>query len=109
MPYGIMHDETKKYILDRASRDNITPKKLHLEPDEGANPTRLVEVSIVIDGTLDEEFTIGSLYAVNVADYLGEHLNEIKSKHDIADWSVEVYAALRTDGDSPIYRITDES
>lgn len=112
MTYGHMHETTKEYLVRRATESNISLFKLNLEPDEGDRaevPNRLVDVSIVIDGGLDEEFTVGALYAVNIADWIGEQLNGIKSQHSIEDWSVEVYNTVRHDGDSPIYRITDES
>lgn len=113
MTYGTIHSTTRDYLTVRAIQSGLDTAKLGLDPsDENIDETVgcTFEISVVYGGALDEEFTVVTEYEVNIADWIAEQCESeaIFNLDDLEyrdEWSVEVYAAERFEGDSPVYSV----
>jgi hypothetical protein len=87
MPYGTIGDETRAYVEMRAAQSNVSDR-IDLESDADDAYT----LDIIYYGALDESFSIGREYAVNVVDWIGEMLTsqEELGALDTCFWEVSI-------------------
>lgn len=89
MPYGTVSDETRKYVEMRAAQGNVSDM-IDLESDAPDAYT----LDIIYWGALDESFSIGRPYAVNVADWVAELLQEQTDSGILETGFWEVYVTV---------------
>lgn len=95
MSYGIMHDATRAYVEQRARQEHRDIAELDLESEA----SDALSLSIVFGGALDEEFDVGYLLAVNVADMIRDQIE----RGDAAQEPWEIY--LSDGNGDTIYRV----
>lgn len=96
MPYGTISDETRKYVEMRAAQSNVLDR-IDLESDAPDAYT----LDIIYWGALDESFSVGCAYAVNVADWVAELLQSQTDSGILETSFWEVYVTQETGaGDS---------
>lgn len=104
-----LRPKTKAYIVHRALQSAVPVAALNLEcnPDEARFD--VVEVSILWEGAVDEDFYMDHLYAVNTADWIGELLlGEYKrSTGDSLGFTVMVHEYVHEDAGSVVYSLTE--
>lgn len=89
MPYGLISDETRKYVEMRASQGNVLDRiDLESEADDAYT------IDVIYWGALDESFSVGRAYAVNVADWVAELLQEQTDSGTLETCFWEVYVTV---------------
>jgi hypothetical protein len=86
MPYGTISDETRAYVETRAAQGNVLDR-IDLESDAPDAYT----LDIIYYGALDESFSVGRLYAENVADWVAELLESQVGSGELETCFWEVY------------------
>lgn len=83
MSYGDILDTTRELLLRRAQQSGVPAEELGLdgsvpESDDDTDwpdTAGFFQVSVIVSGALDEEFTIGpTMYEVNIADWIADEL-----------------------------------
>jgi hypothetical protein len=110
MTYGSVSEETKELLYLRAHQSNLETDKLGLNPDFDYEdpeswPPNLYEISIIVQGALDEEFYVVTDYEVNIADWIAEDLRD----NNAGDFDVMVNEVMYEDAGILKYRVTDET
>lgn len=62
--------------LERRIREGNVQDKVELEPEEYKQGVRYHQITGIFDGALEDEFIVGGLHEVNVADWLAESYAE---------------------------------
>lgn len=112
MPYGTPSAETVELLHLRAHQGNLETDKLGLNPevdyDEPESwPENFYDISIIIDGALDEEFSLVTDYEVNIADWIAESLRDDPEVD--CSWAVMVHEVMYEDVGILKYQVTDET
>lgn len=115
MTYGLPQKFTNDLIEWRAFQERITkfqiapPLPTEEELDAGEQlADDVFEVSVICDGFLDEEFTVKSMWVVNIADWIAEDCMAAKERGDIEDFEVLVHEWNPWEAGDLVYRTTDE-
>lgn len=87
----MLSDEVAQYITKRAVQSNVLDR-IDLNPDEYVSGYSYAQISGIYDGSLDEEFVVGNLYAINVADWLAEFYRDEDDPE--APWEIIVSELL---------------
>lgn len=115
MPYGTASEDTKVLVARKMMNEaGVKPEHLIIEPElpsfedmtdseceEYFNKHSLYNVAVIIDGALDEEFTIEGIYEVNVADWIAD---DIEASHPDKAYEVIVSEFVLEDAGSVHYR-----
>lgn len=110
MPYGSISEPTHRLLEERAKQANIPLEKIGINPDMPSIPDRipetLVEITIIIEGALDEEFYLNTIYGVNVVDWIVEELKaETETpKPSFSNWEVILSSVVCEDAGETLYR-----
>jgi len=111
MPYGSVSEETRELLYVRAHQGNLETDKLGLNPDVDYDdpeswPPNLYEISIIVQGALDEEFYVVTDYEVNIADWIAE---DLRDNEYVSDFVVMVHEVMYEDAGILKYTVTDET
>lgn len=103
-----MNTETLEYITGRANVRGQTLADYGLTPSGEAIGTPVLDFYVTFDGVELDAFSTGATQngrrlALWIADLLESPNPFTGTAHP--DWSVEVYASVRFEGDSPLYVI----
>lgn len=107
-----MREHSRKYVVKRATESGVALDKLALDLENVYNKPadQVVEVAVIWDGALDEDFYMDRLYAVNVADWLAEECaNESEADPDHPSWEVLVTEYVPDDAGSQVYVTRSEN
>jgi len=118
MPYGTALDSTRRYIEKRAAQSNISLDKIGLDgelpevndsdPEWPSVPSGTYNIAVIFGGALDEEFTlVGTLYEVNVADWIAEQCREEAANQGGETWEVIVSEFSWDEPGTVRYRVSD--
>ena len=106
MPYGVILDSTRNYLLHRAAQAGVEPAGLGLEyqwPDDEdhLSPENLYEFTVIFDWVLDEQFYAATDHPLTIADWIADQCREESARQQTEQWAV-IVSRYHPDDDGPV-------